>query len=318
MSRILALVARRLIVLVPILLGITLLTFIFIHAAPSNPALSVLGTHASSAQVKAFERANGLNKPLAVQYLNFLGQLLHGNLGTTLVTGQPVASVIGNAFPVTIHLTIFAMVMALVIGLVLGAAAAYWGNSFLDLVIRLFSVTWVAAPPFWLALLAIEFFAIRLGWLPSGGFVPLTQSPGQWLSSMILPASSLALPVGGMIARVVRAAVISELNEDYVRSARGLGLSELRIMASYVSRNALAAPINVIGMQVGFLLSGAVLTETIFSLPGVGQLLINSVQQGDLATVQGIVIVGASLFVLANLAVDVITAMIDPRIEVQT
>ena len=316
MNRILALVARRLLVLVPVLLGITLLTFIFIHAAPSNPALSVLGTHASSALIKAFEQANGLNKPLAEQYLNFLGQLLQGNLGTTLVTGQPVASVIGNAFPVTFQLAVFAMVIALVLGLILGAAAAYWSNSILDLIIRLFSVSWVAAPPFWLALLAIEFFSIKLGWLPSGGFVPFAQSPGQWLSSMILPAISLALPVGGVIARVVRAAVISELNEDYVRSARGLGLSEFRIMTRYISRNALPAPINVIGMQVGFLLSGAVLTETIFSLPGVGQLLINSVQQGDLAAVQGIVIVGASLFVLANLAVDVITAMIDPRIEV--
>lgn len=317
MSRILALIARRLVILVPILLGITLLTFIFIHVAPTNPALSVLGTHASRAQIKIFDRENGLDKPLPEQFLRFLGQLVHGNLGTTLVTGQPVASVIGNAFPVTFQLTALAMVIAVVIGLVLGSAAAYWSNSFLDLVIRLFTVTWVAAPPFWLALLAIEFFSIRLGWLPSGGFVPFTQSPEQWLSSMILPAASLALPVGGLIARVVRAAVISEVNEDYVRSARGLGLSELRIMTRYVSRNALPAPINVTGMQVGFLLSGAVLTETIFSLPGVGQLLINSVEQGDLALVQGIVIIGASLFVLANLGVDVITAIIDPRIEAQ-
>lgn len=317
MTQVATVVARRLLALVPMLFGITLLTFIFIHIAPTNPALSVLGTHASEAQIRRFEQANGLNKPLVDQYFRFLVRLLHGDLGTTLVTGQPVAAVIGNAFPVTAQLTATAIVLAVILGMALGGAAAHWRGTLLDGIIRVVSVTWVAAPPFWLGLLAIELFAVRLGWLPSGGFTSFSASPLQWAGSMLLPALSLALPVGGMIARIVRASAISELEKDYVRSARGFGLSESLILTRYVLRNALSAPVTVIGMQVGFLLSGAVLTETIFSLPGVGQLLINSVEQGDLATVQGIVILGASLFVLANLAVDVVTVLIDPRTEVR-
>jgi peptide/nickel transport system permease protein len=306
-------ILRRLLMLIPILIGITLLTFIFIHVAPGNPALSVLGVHASLAQIHQFEVANGLTKPLVTQYVNFLGQALQGHLGTTLVTGQPVSGVIASALPVTAQLTIFALILAVIIGFPLGAVSAYRQGGYFDRATRLVSVVWVAAPSFWLALLAIELFAVRLGALPSGGYVSFASSPGQWFLSMILPAASLGFPVGGMLARVVRAAFAQELQEDYVRSARGLGVSDLRIVTRFIPRNALAAPLTVLGLQVGFLLSGAVLIETIFSLPGVGQVLINSVQQGDLATVQGIVVVAATLFVLVNLAVDIVALLLDPR-----
>jgi peptide/nickel transport system permease protein len=211
-------------------------------------------------------------------------------------------------------LTIFALILAVIIGFPLGAVSAYRQGGYFDRFTRLVSVVWVAAPSFWLALLAIELFAVRLGVLPSGGYVSFASSPGQWFLSMILPAASLGFPVGGMLARVVRAAFAQELQEDYVRSARGLGVSDLRIVARFIPRNALAAPLTVLGLQVGFLLSGAVLIETIFSLPGVGQVLINSVQQGDLATVQGIVVVAATLFVLVNLAVDIVALLLDPRV----
>jgi ABC-type dipeptide/oligopeptide/nickel transport system permease component len=300
------LVLRRLLLAIPVLLGVSIITFASLHLLPGNPAQTLLfGTNATPQQVQALSRQLGLNRPLPVQYLHYLGQLLHGNLGQSYINQVPVASEIAQRLPSTIELALAALVVALAIGVPAGLVAGTRPGTWIDRVATSGAVLGVAIPYFWLALLLVLVFSVDLGLLPSlgvGGF-----------ESMILPAVALGWGFAAMIARLLRAGLIEVYAQPYVVAARARGLSERRILATTVLRNASGPMVAALGLQIGQMLAGAVAIEVIFGRTGMGSLLYNAISSKDIPTVQGGVLFLAVVYVALNLIVDVLKAIIDPR-----
>lgn len=315
MLTVLSMLARRLLTLVPLVLGITLFVFVVMQFSPVDPALSVLGDQASPAQVAAFKAANGLDASLPVRYLHFLGDLVQGNLGVTFPPAVPVADKIGDALPLTIQLTVLGVVGALIIGLALGIAAALYRDRWIDHAVRLVSMTGISIPSFWLALLLIQNLAISHNIFPSGGYVNPADSLSDWFLSLALPATALAVPVGCSLARIVRTSMVEELDRDYVRTAIGAGLPPRVVVGRNVLRNALVNPLTVLGVRIGYLIGGTVVIEAIFSLPGMGTLIMTAVRTNDTALAQGAVLTVALAFVLVNLVVDVLYLFANPRLR---
>lgn len=315
MLTVLSMLAKRLATLVPLVLGITLFVFVVMQFSPVDPALSVLGDQASAAQVAAFKAANGLDQPLPVRYVAFLGDLLRGDLGVTFPPSVPVADKIAEALPLTIQLTLIGVAGALVIGLVLGITAALYRDRWPDQIIRLTSMAGISVPSFWLALLLIQEFAVRRPIFPSGGYVNPGDSVTGWLNSLALPALALALPVGSSLARIVRTSMVEELDRDYVRTAVGAGLPPHVVVGRNVLRNALVNPLTVLGLRIGYLIGGTVIIEAIFSLPGMGTLIMAAVRTNDTALAQGTVLTIALGFVVVNLLVDVLYLFANPRLR---
>lgn len=315
MLTVLSMLARRLATLVPLVLGITLFVFVVMQFSPVDPALSVLGDQASAAQVAAFKAANGLDQPLPVRYFAFLGELLRGDLGTTFPPSVPVSDKIAEALPLTVQLTLLGVAGALVIGLVLGITAALYRDRWPDQIMRLTSMTGISVPSFWLALLLIQEFAVRRSIFPSGGYVNPGDSVSGWFNSMALPAVALALPVGCSLARIVRTSMVEELDRDYVRTAVGAGLPPYVVVGRNVLRNALVNPLTVLGLRIGYLIGGTVIIEAIFSLPGMGTLIMTAVRTNDTALAQGTVLTIALGFVVVNLLVDVLYLFANPRLR---
>jgi ABC-type dipeptide/oligopeptide/nickel transport system permease component len=289
-----------------VLLGVSIITFASLHLLPGNPAQTLLfGTNATPQQVQALSRQLGLNRPLPVQYLHYLGQLLHGNLGQSYINQVPVASEIAQRLPSTIELALAALVVALAIGVPAGLVAGTRPGTWIDRVATSGAVLGVAIPYFWLALLLVLVFSVDLGLLPSlgvGGF-----------ESMILPAVALGWGFAAMIARLLRAGLIEVYAQPYVVAARARGLSERRILATTVLRNASGPMVAALGLQIGQMLAGAVAIEVIFGRTGMGSLLYNAISSKDIPTVQGGVLFLAVVYVALNLIVDVLKAIIDPR-----
>lgn len=315
MLTVLSMLARRLLTLIPLVLGITLFVFIVMQFSPVDPALSVLGDQASPAQVDAFKAANGLDAPLPVRYLNFLTDLMHGNLGVTFPPAVPVSDKISEALPLTIQLTVLGVVGALIIGLVLGISAALYRDRWIDQTVRLVSMAGISIPSFWLALLLIQQLAITRNIFPSGGYVNPSDSLGDWFMSLALPATALAVPVGCSLARIVRTSMVEELDRDYVRTAIGAGLPPRVVVGRNVLRNALVNPLTVLGLRIGYLIGGTVIIEAIFSLPGMGTLIMTAVRTNDTALAQGAVLTVALAFVLVNLVVDILYLFANPRLR---
>ncbi len=315
MLTVLSLVARRLLTLIPLTLGITLFVFVIMQFSPIDPALSVLGDQATPAQVAAFKQANGLNDPLPLRYLHFLGDLLHGNLGMTFPPSVPVSSKIATALPLTVQLTALGVLGALVIALALGITAALYRDRWPDHVMRVVSMAGIAMPSFWLALLLIQELAVRRSVFPAGGYVNPADSVSQWLESMTLPALALAVPVGCSLARIVRTSMVEELDRDYVRTAIGAGLPPRVVIGRNVLRNALVNPLTALGLRIGYLIGGTVIIEAIFSLPGMGTQIMSAVQQNDTALAQGTVLTIALGFVVINLVVDILYLFANPRLR---
>lgn len=313
---VLRMLVRRILSLIPLLLGAILFVFIVMQFSPVDPALAAFdGGNATAAQLEQFRQQNGLNDPLPVRYIRFVGNLLHGNFGFSVITHQPVLDTIKTALPLTIQLTLLGLVIALVVAVVLGVTAAIFRDRWPDQLIRLVSLAGVAAPAFWIALLLIQWLAVGKGWFPTSGFVNISDSFTGWLKSMTLPAVSLALPVAAQMTRIIRTSMVEELDKDYVRTARGGGLSPIVVVGRNVLRNALVNPLTVLGLRIGYLLGGAVVIETMFALPGMGQNMIQAVQDGDASKVQGFVITIAVGFVLVNLVVDVLYLIANPRLR---
>lgn len=295
------------------MLGAVTLVFIIGVTTGQTAALARLGPFASPEQIAAFEEANGLNDPMIVQYFRYLGQLLQGDFGTSLVTDKPIGGMILNALPVTISLALLATLVAAVVSLVLGSLAAVFRDGPFDLIVRVFTSIGQSLPVFWVGLLGIQFFAIQLHWLPSGGFVPITENPVGWLRSMVLPVLALSIPYSSVLTRIVRASMVEQLDKDYVRTARGLGLPMGRIMVVNVIRNGLVAPVTVLALSLGGLLGGAVLIEAVYRLPGLGGLIVGAISQRDFGMVAGASIVAAAAFVIFNLLADLLQRKLNPR-----
>ncbi|MCO1580645.1 ABC transporter permease [Crossiella sp. SN42] len=306
----------RLLALVPLLLGVTLFVFVVMRFSPVDPALAAFdGANATPEQLERFRRENGLLDPLPVQYLRFVWLLLHGDFGTSLITKQPVAETITTALPLTVQLTLLGLVISLLLAVPLGVLSALFRDRWPDQLIRLVTLAGVAAPAFWIALLLVQWLAVGQGLFPTSGYISPADSLGGWLNSMALPAVSLALPVAAQLTRIIRTSMVEELDKDYVRTARGGGLPPVVVVGRNVLRNAMVTPLTVLGLRLGYLLGGAVVIETMFALPGMGQNMIQAVTDGDTAKVQGFVITIALGFVLVNLIVDILYLIANPRLR---
>ncbi len=301
--------------MVPILLLSLLLVFILIDLAPGDPAFASLGQVASAESREQFREEHGLNDPLPVRYVRFLGQAAQGDFGNALVSGAPISSLMANALPVTFQLTGIAMLLAVTMATILGVTAGVWRDRWPDTVIRLVSIGLVGAPNFWIGLLMINYFSVQLGVLPAGGYSPLSDGFGDWFQSLIMPAVALAMPVGGILTRIVRSSMVEELEKDYVKTAYGAGLSPLTVIGNNVLRNALISPLTVLGLYIGYLLAGAVLVEVVFAMPGIGRLLVDGVLDADLFQIRAIALITVTLFLIANLIVDILYLVLNPKLE---
>lgn len=312
------LIIQRILLLIPLLLGVILFVFIVMQFSGADPAIAALagqGGNPTQAQIEQFRHANGLDQPLLVQYFYFVADIFKGDLGYSLLNHQPVTQIIGTALPLTLQLTGLGIVVALVIAVVLGVTAALYRDRWPDKVIRVVTLAFVAAPSFWVALLLIQWFSVDIKIFPPSGYVNPSQSFSQFLLYMVLPMISLALPIGGALARIVRTSMVEELDRDYVRTAMGNGLPRVVVVGRNVLRNALINPLTVLGLQIGYLIGGAVIIETTFALPGMGQTMINSVINSDPFVVQGVVVVIAIGFVVVNMIVDILYLVVNPRLR---
>ncbi|MFJ4471004.1 ABC transporter permease [Streptomyces sp. NPDC089424] len=316
MAAVVRILARRVLLLVPLVLGIVLFVFLVMRFSDVDPASAFFqGANPTAQQLNDFRAEHGLLDPLPVRYVAFLGDLLHGDLGTSALTRSEVVDQVMTALPLTMQLTFLGLGIAVVLSLVGGVLAAIYRDRLPDQIIRVVSLTGVAAPGFWLALLMIQYLAVDLGWFPTGGYINPRDSVTGWLKTMTLPALALSLPVAAQLTRIVRTAVVEELDKDYVRTAVGSGLPPRVVVGRNVLRNALINPLTVLGLRVGYLLGGAVVIETIFSLPGMGKLMIDAVKNGDPAVVQGVVLTTAIGFVVVNLVIDILYLLVNPRLR---
>ncbi|MGW0733818.1 ABC transporter permease [Streptomyces sp. NPDC002851] len=316
MIAILRILLRRVALLVPMLLAIVLFVFLVMRFSDIDPAAAFFqGTNPTPEQLHRFREENGLLDPLPVRYVAFVGELLQGDMGISVLERAPVVDKVATALPLTMQLTFMGLGIGVVLSLVFGITAALYRDRLPDQLIRVVSLTGVAAPGFWLALLMIQYLAVELGWFPTGGYVNPADSFTGWLKTMTLPAFSLSLPIAAQLTRIVRTAVVEELDKDYVRTAIGSGLPPFVVVGRNVLRNALINPLTVLGLRVGYLLGGAVVTETIFALPGMGNLMITAVKNGDPAVVQGVVITTAVGFVVINLVIDILYLLVNPRLR---
>jgi peptide/nickel transport system permease protein len=312
--------ARRLLSLPPTLLGVSVLTFLFLRLIPGDAIAVRLGTATvlSPAQLAELRAYLGLDQPLPVQYLTWLGSLLRGDAGYSLRTGQPVMAEILARLPVTAELALAAAVIALLVGLPLGLASALVPHTRLDLGARGLGLLGLSVPNFWLGTLFVLLFARYLRWMPNtGGYVGLSQDPAANLRFVLFPAITLGVAMAAVVMRTARAAMLDVLGADYIRTAHAKGLSAAAVVSRHALKNSLIVVVTVLGIQVGYLLSGAVVVEEIFSVPGLGRLLLNAIHQRDYALVQGAVLVVATVFVAVNTAVDLLYGWLDPRIRLR-
>jgi len=300
-------VIRRLLSALVTVIGVAVLVFFLIHLIPGDPVERLLGDSARPADREALRTALGLNQPLASQFLDYAGGLLRLDPGTSLVSGRPVATLVAQHLPATLELAIAALVVAVAVALPLGVMAARRHRTLWDGTAMGFSLLGVSIPNFWLGPILILVFSLWLGWTPVSG----RDGP----ASLILPALTLGTSLAAVLARMVRSSLLEVLGEDYVRTARAKGLGERRVVWRHALRNALLPVITLLGLQLGALLGGAVITETVFSWPGIGSLLVDAIQARDYPVVQACVLVIALAYVLVNLVTDLVYAAIDPRIE---
>ncbi|TMH66903.1 MAG: ABC transporter permease subunit [Betaproteobacteria bacterium] len=332
----LAFLLRRIVLIVPTFIGVTLLAFALIHLIPGDPVENISGERGMDpARRERLLHEFGLDKPLPVQYIEYVGQVLRGNLGTSLTTHEDVSTEFLTLFPATIELAFFALLFSVIVGLPAGIVAAIKRNTVADYAVMGVSLTGYSMPIFWWALLLILFFSVYLGWTPVSGRISVeydvpattgfmlidTLRSGDFgafrsaLSHLILPSIALGTIPLAVIARMTRSSMLEVLREDYVRTARAKGLPRWQVIVVHALRNALIPVITVIGLQVGLLLSGAILTETIFSWPGVGNWLIHGVQSRDYPVVQGGILLIATIVITVNLIVDMLYGVINPRIR---
>lgn len=326
---------RRLLLTVPILIGLSILVFVFVRSLPGGPAIALLGERATDQAEQQIEEQLGLDKPLYVQYGRYVNNIIHGNLGNSIVTRQPVADELARQFPATVELGFAAMLFAIVLGVPLGFIAAKRYQGVLDNASLLVSLIGVSFPVFFLALLLKYIFAVKLGWLPTIGRLNVTTDlehptnlyvldailTGNWaaledaIKHLILPAIALGTIPLAIVARITRAATLDVISEDYVRTARAKGLDQNVIDRRHILKNAMLPVITVIGLQTGLLLTGAVLTETVFAWPGVGRMMLDAIRFRDYAILQGGILFFAVVIVFVNLLVDMSYALLNPRIR---
>lgn len=329
-------IARRLLAAVPVLLGVSVLTFLISHAIPGDPARIIVGPKASKEAVEAIRKEHGLDRPLPVQYLRYMRNLASGDLGQSIRNHRPVTRDLADFFPATLELTLASLVLCLSVGIPLGILAAVRRNRLADHVARIISVIGVSTPVFWLGLMLLLLFYRHLHWLPGSGRLDITSSPpaavtglyaldallaGDWpllrevLSHLVLPAFCLSYVYLAVITRIVRSSMIAVLSQDYITTARANGLSPARVVLKHAFKNSLIPTVTIAGLSLGELLGGAILTETIFAWPGMGKYVVDSVNALDFPAIMGFTLLASTAYVIINLGVDVLYALLNPRIR---
>ncbi|HEV8533398.1 MAG TPA: ABC transporter permease [Methylomirabilota bacterium] len=307
---------RRLLLAVPVLFGVSVLVFAVLHLAPGDPAAIMLGAQATREDVARLHRDLGLDQPLVIQYARWMGHVLQGDLGRSIPLGRAVLPEVLLRFKATLVLTGGALLIAILLGLAAGIVSAVKQYTWLDRISMGVAVTGVSLPVFWTGIMLILLFALQLRWFPSSGMSsPYGSGVADVLWHLVLPAVTLGTASAAALARLTRSSVLEIIRQDYVRSARAKGLAERAVIARHVLKNAINPIITVLGLQVGFLLGGAILTETVFSWPGLGSMMVRAIQARDYPLVQGGVLLIATTFVLVNLVVDLLYAVFDPRIR---
>jgi len=308
-------IARRLLYLVPVLLAVSMLTFVIASLLPGDLAYTVLGDQATPEKVEALRHDMGLDQPIALRYLGWLGHVLQGDLGRSFRTGQTVLQAVAERAPVSFELMLLAEIMGLAIGVPLAIVCAARSGGPFDRFMTGTAFAMLSVPTFLSAILLIYLFAVQMGWLPATGYVPFTEDPLDNLRFFVLPALTLALAEWPGIMRVLRSDMIAALQEDYIALARAKGLKPSRILFVHALKPSSLTLVTITGINIGRLIGGALITETIFALPGIGRLLVSAVATRDLIILQGVVLLVAAGFVIMNFIVDLLYAVLDPRIR---
>ena len=307
--------ARRVISIVPVLFGISVLVFLLVHLIPGDVAQILLGTQATDQQIETMRRSFGLDRPLPIQYADWLSHVLQGDFGVSLRTSRPVLPDLVSRFGVTLQLTLVSMLIALAVAIPLGVASAANRGRGSDAISRVLALLGLSIPNFWLATMLILFVSLVLHWLPPVGFVSLLDNPWLGMQTLILPSLALGTAVAAFIMRMVRSSLLDVLRQDFIRTANAKGLRDNVVLYRHALKNAFIPVLTIIGVQVGYLLGGAVIIESIFSLPGMGRFLLDSINNRDYSIVQGGVLFIALIFSLVNLSVDLVYGWLDPRIR---
>ena len=307
--------AGRLLTAVPILFVVSLVTFLIMWIVPGDVSAEIAGGDATPAEIEAIRQRLGLDRPFLERALAWYGDLLQGDLGHSYLLNRSVADAVLERLPVTLSLAALALVIAVVIGVLLGILAAVRHKTWLDQAAMVTALIGLSIPDFWFGIVMIILFGVYLGWLPTGGFVPITEDFLGWAQSMALPAMTLAFTQMGVIARMTRSSMLDVLNQDYVRTARAKGMRARTVIFKHALVNAMVPIVTVVGVIAGVLLSGAVVIEAVFSLPGVGRLIVGAIQRRDFPLIQGGLLVTAAVFVFVNIVVDVLYGWFDPRVR---
>ena len=308
-------IAKRLLQTFPVLLVVSVTVFSLIHLIPGDPVQVMVGESQDPEVVAAIRHDLGLDRPLYIQYVSWLGNALRGDFGMSIRTHQPVTEVVAERARPTLQLTALALLIALCVALPVGILAATRRNSGIDVGATTFALLGVSMPNFLIALLLIFVFAIKLQWLPTSGYVSVFQDPVRGLKLLVLPAVTIGMAMAAVITRMTRSSLLEALDQDYVRTARSKGLVERRVVVGHALRNAMIPVVTVVGLQIGNLIAGAVITEYVFAIPGVGRLIVDSIFARDYPVLQGVVLFTAIGFILANLLADLMYAALDPRIR---
>ncbi|WP_173934347.1 ABC transporter permease [Chelativorans sp. Marseille-P2723] len=306
---------RRLASALPVLFVVSLVSFVIIAIVPGDVTAEIAGSDSTEIQRAEIRERLGLDRPLHEQALRWYGRLLQGDLGQSFLLNRPVTEAVLERLPVTLSLAGLALVLAIVLGVLLGILAATKHGTWLDQGSMSLALFGLSIPDFWFALVLISVFAVGLGWFPSGGYVPASENFWGWAKSMTLPALALAITQMGVIARMTRSAMLEVMSQDYIRTAKAKGMVRRTVIFKHALRNALIPIITVIGVMTGVLLGGAVVIESVFSLPGVGRLIIGAIQRRDYPIIQGGLLITAAVFVFVNIMVDLAYGWLDPRVR---
>ena len=298
---------RRILETIPLMLIISIFVFMFIHLIPGDPARSIAGLDAEEWEVEAIREEYGLNKPIVTQYVDYMVKLFHGDMGRSMKSDTPVTELIADRMPQTLKLVFAGVIWAPALGIFIGVISAIKHGKLLDHICMLLAITGLSAPGFWLGLMGIQIFSVQLGWLPSGGL-------DTW-KGFILPSFTMGCGIMAVLARYSRSSMLETIRQDYIRTARSKGISEGEVIMHHAFGNALIPTITVVGVQLGGLLGGAVLTETVFAWPGLGRLMVQAVNGRDVPVVMGCIVILSIGFSIVNLIVDLAYGFIDPRVR---
>jgi peptide/nickel transport system permease protein len=305
---------RRLVATLPVMAVVAVLVFLLIHLSPGDPAALIAGDLATTDDIAKLRLALGLNLPLWEQFAMWLGRLAHGDLGTSIFTQVPVTHLLAQRLEPTLSIAAFTMLITVIVSVPLGTLAAYRAGSWIDRLVMLFAVLAFSVPVFLVGYLLVYGFAVHLQWFPVQGYVSFSESPARWLQSLVLPCVNLALVYIALVTRMTRATVLEVLHEDYIRTAWAKGLGVLPVLG-HALRNAAIPIATTVGVGIALLIGGVVVTETVFAIPGIGRLVIDSVQRHDYPVIQSVLLLSAGVYVLINLLIDLSYRLFDPRIQ---